>query len=314
MYNLIIYNKHTEYHPLIEGQVVWETVRMGNPGKLIFNVVKDENLKFEEGNVVVFRVDSKDIFFGYVFAKETSKDEIIKVTAYDQLRYFMNKEFYKHENKTASEILKKIIADFQLEAGKIDDTGYVIPSFIQDDKTLFDIVYDALDLTLINSGKLYVLFDDFGKLALKDVENMKVPDLVVGDERSQDYNFKTDIDSDTYNKIKLVHENDESGTRERYEVIDSSTIKQWGVLQYYEKVVDVSNVKHKADTLLKLKNRINKTLQLKDCLGDTRVRAGSSVMTLLTDLGVSQYMLVERCKHVFSNDEHFMTLDLRGAI
>ena len=314
MYSLIIYNKHTEYHPLIEGQVVWETVRMGNPGKLIFNVVKDENLKFEEGNVVVFRVDSKDIFFGYVFAKETSKDEIIKVTAYDQLRYFMNKEFYKHENKTASEILKKIIADFQLEAGKIDDTGYVIPSFIQDDKTLFDIVYDALDLTLINSGKLYVLFDDFGKLALKDVENMKVPDLVVGDERSQDYNFKTDIDSDTYNKIKLVHENDESGKRERYEVIDSSTIKQWGVLQYYEKVVDVSNVKHKADTLLKLKNRINKTLQLKDCLGDTRVRAGSSVMTLLTDLGVSQYMLVERCKHVFSNDEHFMTLDLRGAI
>lgn len=314
MYELFIHNRDDVFKPLVEGQIVWETVRMGNPGKLIFNVVKDENLKFEEGNVVVFRVDSKDIFFGYVFAKETSKDEIIKVTAYDQLRYFMNKEFYKHENKTASEILKKIIADFQLEAGKIDDTSYVIPIFIKDDKTLFDIIYNALDLTLVNSGKLYVLFDDFGKLALKDVEDMKVPDLVVGDDRAQDYSYKTDIDADTYNKIKLVHENEDSGKRERYEVIDSSTMKQWGILQYYEKVNDVSNVKHKADTLLKLKNRVNKTLQLKDCIGDTRVRAGNSVVTLLSDIGVSQYMLVERCKHVFDNDEHFMTLDLRGAI
>lgn len=313
-YELFIYNKNDVFKPLVEGQVVWETVRMGSPGKLTFNVIKDKELKFEEGSAVSFRVGDEDVFFGFVFAKDIKKDEIIKVTAYDQLRYLMNKEFYYYENKTASDVLQKIIADFHLKAGVIDNTGYVIPSRIQDDKTLFDVVYDALDLTLINSGKLYVLFDDFGKIALKDVEDMKVPDLVVGDERSQDYSFKTDIDSDTYNKIKLVHENEKSGKRERYEVIDSSTIKQWGILQYYEIVNDVSNVKHKADTLLKLKNRVNKTLQLKDCLGDTRVRAGSSVMTLLAELGVSQYMLVEKCKHVFSNDEHFMTLDLRGAI
>ncbi len=314
MYELFIHNRDDVFKPLVEGQIVWETVRMGSPGKLTFNVLKDEKLRLEEGNAVSFRVNKADLFFGFVFTKETSSDEIIKVTAYDQLRYLMNKDFYQYTNKKASELVRKIASDFSLRMGEIEDTGYVIPIRTRDDMTLFDIIYDALDLTLVNSGQLFVLFDDFGKLSLRDVGKMKVPDLVVGDERSQDYSFKTDIDSDTYNKIKLVHENEDSGKRERYEAIDSSTMNQWGILQYYEKVTDASNAKHKADTLLKLKNRINKTLQLKDCLGDTGVRAGSSVMTLLSDIGVSQYMLVERCKHVFDNDEHIMTLDLRGAI
>lgn len=314
MYELFIHNRDDVFKPLVEGQIVWETVRMGSPGKLTFSVIRDKKLQFEVGNAVSLRANDKDVFFGFVFAKDTNKDVLIKVTAYDQLRYFMNKEFYYYENKTATDVLLRIIADFRLKAGAIDNTGYVIPSRIQDDKTLFDIIYDALDITLMNSGRLYVLFDDYGKITLKDVEDMKIPGLVFGDERTLDYSFKTDIDTDTYNKIKLVHENNELGKRERYEAIDSKNINQWGVLQHYEKVTEVANAKHKADTLLKLKNRVNKTLQLKDCIGDTRVRAGNSVVTLLSDIGVSQYMLVERCKHVFDNDEHFMTLDLRGAI
>lgn len=317
MYELYITNRGKTYKPIIEGNLEWETTRAGQPSKLTFNVVKDNIIDFQEGNPVILRADGKDIFFGFVFIKERDKDQIIKVTAYDQLRYLKNKDTYVYENKKASDVVRMIANDFNLQTGTIDDTGYVIASRIQDNKTLFDIIYDALDLTLMNKGKMYVLYDDFGKLNLRDVETMKIPDLVVGDYNAQNYSYKTDIDTDTYNKVKLYRDNEKTGKREIYIAQDSRNINNWGVLQYFDKVDENTNPKAKAEGILKLKNKKKRTLQLKNVLGDIRVRAGTSVMTLLKDVGdisVQQYMLVEKAKHVFGNDEHWMTLDLRGDI
>lgn len=317
MYELYITSNGKTYKPLIEGNVTWETSRMGQPGKLSFNVVKDKIISFGEGDPVIFKVDGKEIFFGFVFIKDRNKDQIIKVTAYDQLRYFKNKDTYVYRNKKASDVLKMIAKDFNLKTGNIADTGYTISSRIRDNMALFDIVYDALDLTLMNKRKLYVLYDDFGKLNLEDVENMKIPDLVLGEYNSQDFSYKTDIDSDTYNKVKLYRDNEKTGKRELFIAKDGTNMNKWGTLQFSESVDEETNAISKAEAILKMKNRVSRSLSLKDALGDTRVRAGSSVMILMRDIGdisIQQYMLVEKCKHVFDNDEHYMTLDLRGDI
>ena len=317
MYELYITHKGRVQRPVVEGSVTWETTRIGQPGKLTFSVVNDDDLDFQEGNPVIFKAGEKNIFFGFVFTKSRDKEQIIKVTAYDQLRYLKNKDTYVYTKKKASDVVKMIAKDFNLNAGEIADTGYVIPSRIRENMTLFDMIYDALDLTLLNRRKLYVLYDDFGKLTLKDVETMKIPDLVLGEYNSQNFSYTTDIDSDTHNKVKLYRDNEETGKREVYIAQDSSNINNWGVLQYFDKVDENTNPKAKAESILKLKNKKKRTLQLKDILGDIRVRAGSSAMTLLEDVGdisVTQYMLVEKCKHVFGNDEHWMTLDLRGDI
>ena len=63
-----------------------------------------------------------------------------------------------------------IAKDFNLQCGEIADTGFVIDYRVEDSITLFDTIQNALDLTLINQ-KLYVLYDDFGKLTLKNIEN-----------------------------------------------------------------------------------------------------------------------------------------------
>ncbi|MCF6464210.1 XkdQ/YqbQ family protein [Clostridium sp. Cult1] len=317
MYEISIINNGKRYLPIIEGDVTWETSRMGEPGKLTFSIVNDDELDFQEGNPVIFKADDENIFFGFVFMKSRDKEQIIKVTAYDQLRYLKNKDTYVYTKKKASDVVKMIAKDFNLKAGGIADTGYVIPSRIRENMTLFDIIYDALDLTLLNRRKLYVLYDDFGKLTLKDVETMKVPDLVLGELNSQNFSYTTDIDSDTYNKVKLYRENEKSGKREIYIAQDGKNMNNWGVLQYFDKVDEDTNAKVKAESILKLKNKKKRTLQLKDVIGDTRVRAGASAMILMRDIGdisVKQYMLVEKAKHVFSNDEHWMTLDLRGDI
>lgn len=317
MYELYITHKGRVQRPVVEGSVTWETTRMGQPGKLTFSVVNDDVLDFQEGNPVIFKVGGKSVFFGFVFIKGRDKEQIIKVTAYDQLRYLKNKDTYVYTKKKAGDVVRMIAKDYNLNIGEIADTGYVIPSRIREDMTLFDIIYDALDLTLLNRRKLYVLYDSFGQLTLKDVETMKIPDLVLGEYNSQNYNYTTDIDTDTYNKVKLYRDNDKTGKREYYIAQDTSNMNNWGVLQYFGKVDEDTNAKVKAESILKIKNKKRRTLQAKDVIGDVRARAGASAMILMRDIGdisVKQYMLIEKAKHVFSNDEHWMTLDLRGDI
>ena len=65
-----------------------------------------------------------------------------------------------------------VAGDFGLKVGNIEDTEYIIPRRSEDNKTLFDIVQSALNETITNTGKMYVLYDDFGSLTLKNIENM----------------------------------------------------------------------------------------------------------------------------------------------
>jgi hypothetical protein len=228
-----------------------------------------------------------------------------------------NKATYKITNQKTSDFIKKIASDFQLKVGHITDTEYVIPSLLEDNKTLMDMIYTTLDLTLDHRGKLYVLYDNYKEIELKNIEEMKIKDLILGDETVENFSYKTDIDQDTYNFVKLDNKDEETAPNEPFVASDPLSMKQWGILQYYDVLEDGVNGQAKADTILKLKNRVNRTLSLTNCLGDIRVRGGSGVMISMKDIGdmsLNQYMLVEKCKHSFKKDEHFMTLDLRGNL
>ncbi len=311
---LIIQNGSNIYYPVVEESITWETARKGVPGILNFTVVKDEVLNFQEGNAVRLKVDGNNAFYGFVFKKERDKGNTIQVTAYDQLRYLKNKDTYVYTNKTASDVVKMIAADFKLNVGTIEDTEYIIASRVEDNKTLFDIIQNALDLTLQNRKKLYVLYDDFGKLTLKNVESMKL-NLMIDDETAENYSYISSIDGETYNKIKLSYENKETSKREIYISQDTSNINQWGVLQYFETIEETTNGKVKADALLSLYNRKTRNLTIKNAFGDVRVRGGSSIIINLNlgDVIVKNYMIVEKVKHTFKNNEHFMDLTLRGG-
>lgn len=314
MVELIIRNGLNAYFPVIEEEITWETVRKGVPGKLEFSVVKDENINFQEGNSVNFYVNGEKVFYGFVFTKKRDKDQIIKVTAYDQLRYLKNKDTYNYEKKTASDVVTMIAKDFNLVTGKLDNTGYVIKNRLEDNKTLFDMIQNALDLTLQNKKEMYVLYDDFGKLMLKDIKDMKL-NLLINEESAENFDYTSSIDGDTYNRIKLSYNNDKTGKREIYIAEDSSHKNSWGVLQYYETINEKTNGKVKADALLSLYNKKTRNLSVSNAIGDIRVRGGSivAVMLKLGDIDLKKYMLVETVKHTFKGNEHYMDLTLRGG-
>lgn len=307
------------YQPAVEEGIEWTTQRAGTPGKLTFKVLKDDILDFTEGSAVRLKVDGDEVFYGFVFTKSRQKDQIITVTAYDQLRYLNNKDTKVYEGKTATQFIQMLATDYRLNVGDMEDTGYVIASRVEENSSLFDMIQNALDLTLANTGNMFVLFDSFGKLTLKSLGKMRVGDgdnyLMIDEETSENFNYKSSIDSQTYNKVKLTYDNEETGTREVYIAQSGENMNKWGILQYFDTLQKGENGQAKADALLKLYNKKTRNLKIQNAFGDNRVRAGSLIVVNLAlgDMSVKNFMLVEKCVHTYNESEHWMTLTLRGG-
>lgn len=304
--------------PVTEEGIEWTTERRGSPGKLKFSVLKDETLGniggFGEGSAVSLTKDDAKVFYGFVFTKQRDKSGLINCTAYDQIRYLKNKDTYVYENKTANAFIKMVAADYGLKVGSMEKTSYVIPSRTEENTALLDMIETALDLELTNKKEMFVLYDDYGKLTLKNISSMKVG-LLIDAETGENFDYTSSIDEQTYNKIKLTYDNEKTGKREIYIAKDSSHINTWGVLQYFDTLSEGENGSSKADALLALYNSKTRKLKINNALGDVRVRAGTLIPVSLNlgDIVANSYMMVEKAVHTFKENEHFMTLTLRGG-
>ncbi len=311
---LLIQNGSTIQYPVVLEGVKLTLERKGTPGKLEFTVVKDGVLNFQEGNPVKLTVDGTTMFYGFVFTKKRDRGNTIDVVAYDQLRYLKNKDTITEEGLKASDLLKRIATDFRLNLGTVEDTGYTIETIVEENQTLFDMIQNALDETLLNTKQLFVLFDEGGKLTLKNINSMKVG-LLIDAETGENFSYESSIDVQTYNKIKLAFNNEKTGKRELYIAQDGEKMNLWGVLQYYEEIQTQTGAAAKADALLKLYDQKTRKLTIKNAFGDVRIRAGSSLVVSLNlgDIITNNFMVVEKVCHTFRGDEHFMELTLIGG-
>ena len=88
--------------PILEGGVEWTASIMGKAGRLKFKVVRDGIVNFVEGDKVTLYVNGMSRFSGFVMTKERTSEQIISVTAYDQMFYLTrNKATYVFVNKSA---------------------------------------------------------------------------------------------------------------------------------------------------------------------------------------------------------------------
>lgn len=315
MITLLVDNGSQQFQPAVAGKITWSLERQGAPGKLTFTVYQDRTLSFTEGSRVCLFVNQKAVFYGFVFERVPKKEGTTSVVAYDQLRYLKNKDTYVYENKTATEVIRMIAADFNLSVGTLEDTGFKIEARSEQDKTLFDIILTALGLTTISTGQMYTLYDDYGKLTLKNMANMKL-DILINAVTAQDYDYTSSIDGETYNQVKVSIDNEETGKRDVYIAKHTENINAWGVLQHFYKADSKeTNGQVVADQLLEKYNRKTKKLSVKNAFGDIQVRAGCliPVMLDLGDMKLNNYMLVEKAEHTFEGSLHTMDLTLRGG-
>lgn len=294
--------------------VTYTTNRTGDPGKLEFTLNKSGNISFFEGDVVRFSVDGTLIFYGWIFTKSKDRWDVITVTCYDRMRYLKASASYAFYDQTAGEIIRQIAQDFQLDVSELEDTGYKIPSLIEEEQTCLDIIEEAVQQTLLNTGKVYIFFDDGNGLSLKEAGNM-ISQVMIGDKSLlTDYTYKTDIDEQTYNSVKLARPNEETGRADVFVAQDSANIGRWGLLQLYQTVdgdVNDAQVKAQAEATLEYYNKRQRTLSVSS-LGVVGLRAGQMILMRvqgLGDISLDRFVLLEKVTHTFENDTHTMDFD-----
>lgn len=309
---IIVFGQTGTFIPAVCGAVSFSTDMRGC-GVLKFSALKEGKLDFKEGNCVIARCDGKMFFKGWVFEKNRDKTGIINTVCYDQLRYFKNKDCLTYTAKTASDVLKMLAADNMLKTGEIDETGYIIPYRIEDNATLFDMIFTALDITRQNTGRDYVLYDDCGSLCLKNSTEL-MRDYYVCAQNCIDINYTSSVDRDTYNSIKLVHSDARKGIYNVYSARNSASEARFGKLQYYSHIPEEVNGAYLANELLRQHNRVGRLLKVK-AMGDMSLRAGCIVRVDL-DLGdftLESFMQCSHVNHSISDKEHIMQLTLKGG-
>ena len=290
-------------------------------GKCSFSIDTNiHKIKIPMGSTVSLKVvqngKTYGKFFGYVFSAKPKGDKV-DIIAYNQLRYLKNNETYVLTGITLERLIKLIGNDFNLRIGTIEGIGYILPKRIEDNKSLGDIIQRAIDFTLQGTQKRFIIRDEFGYLCCRDISKL-VTNVIIGDQSLlTDYNYQENIDSETYNAIKLYKDNKKTGKREVYIVKDSNNIKRWGMLQKFESIdenVTDIQAKEKSTQMLKLYNKVYRTLSL-NCKGVLELDVGDGIQLQLSDIpGIkfNQNALITKIDDKYDNGIH--TMDLEVAI
>lgn len=306
---LLIDDRNGNVFELPHGSITIKRDRSGRAGSMEFEYYNRDVFEIENGQVIRLEKDEDVIFYGYVF--KVAKD---KITCYDQVRYLKYKDTKVFENKKASEIVSMIAKENEILTGTITDTKYVIPKQISDGKEYLDMIIQAVESTLLATGRTYFLQDNGGYLELLDIADTKLDIIIDGDSMITNYDYSKNIDSDTYNYILLAQDNKELGKRivkEPY--TDENTLGKWGKLQYYEKVDEGLNeeqINKKGEALLELKNREKKTFKISNAIGNVICKAGYSVYIKIPDEKIEGWYLINSDTHKFNDKAHTMDLEL----
>lgn len=284
------------------------------PGTLILSVIGD-NFEYVLGGCIEVRHGDEGVFKGYIFTVSMSNEAMVIITVFDQSRYLKNQDTFVFEEMTVDALFRQMCSDWGLVMGVVDASGFMCKKSIHEGRSIWDVIGEYCDETLVGTGKYYFVRDVFGKLELRDVEALHTG-LVIDDvSLINGYDYEVSIDKDTYNQVKIGKENGEKTERVWVVAKDSTTQKQWGLLQYHRKFNEATPdnmMEGYADKLLKIYNRHTQTLSLV-CFGDFRVRAGSGIQIKLSGLKSTsddQNYIVKSCTHTVNNMQHRMQLEL----
>lgn len=314
--SLKIVGQDVIYWPLVEDDIILKHEK-GGPSSLTFTVVKDGvNSVFEEGAAVLMYVDHIPTFKGFVFTKKTNRDKHITVKAYDQMRYLKNKFTYLFEDKRADEIIKMIAEDQRLNVSpELPSTSYMLPSLTCQNKTLIDIINEALTQTYDETKVDWILFDDFGMLTLGNPDSMFTNILITGS-TAEDFDYETTIDEDTYNDVFLVKQNSAGIVENFVHYDDPDNIAKWGLLRYFEDVSDETlTLETRGQALFEVYNQKKRRLTIKRAFGNVRMRPGCLVNCSLDlgDLILKKTMMISSATHNISYDHYTVDLTVEGG-
>lgn len=294
------------------------TQRFNSASKMTFSCVENSGIALEEGSMVQFVDNGTQVFQGFIFTAQRSLGGEVEYTAYDQTYYLKAKASYTFTNMTLEQIITQLATDFGLTIGTLESTGYVFPCLIKDNTECLGMIYDALSTVITQTGKIFVFYDDFGKLTLKEAKNMLVQQMIGNNSLVTDYTYKRDISTNTYNRIKLVRPNKDTGRSDVIMHDDTETQKTWGLLQFYDTVDENLNdaqIDAMCEAYLKYYNKVWQTLTT-TAIGITGLRAGNVIpvrITQVESLSANRLLIAEKVTHNYEGaNVHTMSIEVKS--
>lgn len=332
--NLVIQHKATNDAWEISGltkTVKWETHLRGQPGKLTVELnaaFNQDDVVVSAGDVLYFEVNGTRIFWGFIFTLTNNRYGEKTLTAFDQVRYLSKTRMSDIFTGMSTDAIVRRVADrMNLNTGALEKGGFVHDNWIHDDSNILDIIDESCALTYQSEKQILVFYSDgHGLLRLSSPPNV-FPDYqkyVIGTgSLAQDYEYKQDIDANTFNSIVVEKPDPPKGTKTSvgshdYTYLppreDAKTVAQWGTLQkviQVQKNMSATDMAKEAAAYLAAYNHPLETLSFKT-FGVVGVRAGCLLPIYIPEPELNFVeMLMDTVTHEWTNNDHQMSLEMR---
>ncbi|WP_438824068.1 XkdQ/YqbQ family protein [Bacillus sp. JJ1503] len=270
---------------------------------------RSQEVEFLNGGRIEFRNHSKVNFIGVIFSTDISENGDMHITAYDENIYLLKSvETRKFSKMKASDIAKRLCADFGIPAGQIADTGYVIPTLICREKSLYEILLMALTVTRNQTGKRFFIWSKNGRLMITTGSGQVSKYMIEAGTNILNANYSQSIE-ETKTRVKVFGGKDgkfvasaRNGTLEN----------EIGIMQVVEKMNEdatKSQVEQRAKQLLKERAVIDDQATV-TALGIDEIITGTAVYVREPMTGIIGGYYVTNDSHRYENGSHIMTLQL----
>jgi len=254
------------------------------------------------GNSVVFMLDNRVLFDGFIFERQKdTRSSIINITCFDRGIYLKrNEAAYKFTNMTPEAIAKRIAADFGIETGSIANTGIKITrNFIG--VSLYKIIQTAYTMASEKTGKKYMIRFDGPKMC---VIEKTVTDETLVIEGGSNLMSATVTESITnmINQVVIYNTDDKLVGTQR----DAEAIKLYGLMQAYLRQADGEDATAKAKKLIE-DNGVSQKITIEN-LGNIANITGGTVVVREPYTGLYGLFYIDSDVHTWKRGQYYNKL------
>ena len=275
------------------------------------------NVDVYKGNHIIFLEDNKELFRGIIMKQTQSQDQTLNIIAYDNAIYLSNnKGSFSYCKKTLTEVFMDVCKKYEINRGETASVLYKIPVISEINKTIYDVLCNAMSQTYKATGERYYIISRNGQLhLLRRREQLTKLVLETGSENSLYGNITQ------YNYSKSIEK-----TRTRLVLIskEGKAIASWSDFELEDRIGMMQDVQTPDDTLSKSSlKQIVKTMfdEIKlpseslsiTALGISSIYSGMAVYINIPNINIGRTFYVDSDTHTWDGDYHEMKLTLNFA-
>lgn len=263
----------------------------------------DKNLpkvNIDLGDMIIFYVDNKEVFRGYIFTKEKSySGNISSFTAYDIAIYTLKNEgSYNFKNVTAEAATRRVFNEFGIPIGSIEATNISInKKFIS--VNLYNIIMSCYTIASQNNGIKYMIQAKQGNLNVVRKGDIVLSISFENGRNLLDTTYSESVEK-MVNNVMIVNKDGEKIK----DITDKDLLDKYGSFQRVITQADDKDETKKAQDML---NGVDSKIRISG-LGDITCITGMGVKVYDSYTGIKGLFYIDSDKHTWSNGEY--TVDL----